>query len=75
MEVSERKSTYPPTVRVRFTGMYSSQNIIFSPNAPSDATQIINREWEYGRKRGFRCVFERGVLSLYFNFKSLWYRK
>lgn len=37
--------------------------------------QIINREWEFGRKRGFRCVFERGVLSLYFNFKSLWYRK
>ncbi|CAM9186514.1 unnamed protein product [Pylaiella littoralis] len=39
------------------------------------AFKIINREWEYGRKRGFRCVFERGVLSLYFNFKSLWYRK
>lgn len=37
--------------------------------------QVINREWEYGRKRGFRCVFERGVLSLYVNFKSLWYRK
>ncbi|CAM9158107.1 unnamed protein product [Ascophyllum nodosum] len=39
------------------------------------AFKIINREWEFGRKRGFRCVFERGVLSLYFNFKSLWYRK
>ncbi|CAM9983823.1 unnamed protein product [Ectocarpus sp. 12 AP-2014] len=39
------------------------------------AFKIINREWEFGRKRGYRCVFERGVLSLYFNFKSLWYRK
>lgn len=49
---------------------------ILSTEPPSTiALQIINREWEYGRKRGFRCVFERGVLSLYFNFKSLWYRK
>ena len=39
------------------------------------AFKIINREWNKSRKRGFRCTFERGVLSLYFNFKSHWYRR
>jgi len=39
------------------------------------AFKIINREWNKSRKRGFRCTFERGVLSLYFNFKTHWYRK
>jgi len=39
------------------------------------AFKIINREWNRSRKHGFRCTFERGVLSLYFNFKSHWYRR
>ena len=39
------------------------------------AFKIINREWNKSRNRGFRCTFERGVLSLYFNFKTHWYRK
>jgi len=39
------------------------------------AFKIINREWNLSRKRGFRCTFERGVLSLYFNFNSHWYRR
>ena len=39
------------------------------------AFKIINREWNKSRKRGFKCTFERGVLSLYFNFKTHWYRK
>jgi len=39
------------------------------------AFKIINREWNRSRKRGFRCTFERGVLSLYFNFSSHWYRR
>lgn len=39
------------------------------------AFKIINREWNKSRKRGFRCTFERGVLSLYFNFNSHWYRR
>merc|ERR1719464_498591 len=38
------------------------------------AFKIVNREWNKSRKRGFRSTFERGVLSLYFNFTSHWYR-
>jgi hypothetical protein len=39
------------------------------------AFKIINREWNRSRKRGFKCTFERGVLSLYFNFMTHWYRR
>jgi hypothetical protein len=39
------------------------------------AFKIINREWNKSRKRGFRSTFERGVLSLYFNFSTHWYRR
>lgn len=39
------------------------------------AFKIINREWNRSRKRGFKCSFERGVLSLYFNFTTHWYRR
>jgi hypothetical protein len=39
------------------------------------AFKIINREWNRSRKHGYKCTFERGVLSLYFNFKTHWYRR
>lgn len=39
------------------------------------AFKIINREWNRSRTRGFRSTFERGVLSLYFNFTTHWYRR
>jgi len=39
------------------------------------AFKIINREWNRSRKRGFKSTFERGVLSLYFNFTTHWYRR
>jgi len=39
------------------------------------AFKIVNREWNRSRKRGFKSTFERGVLSLYFNFTTHWYRK
>lgn len=39
------------------------------------AFKIINREWNRSRKRGYKCTFERGVLSLYFNFATHWYRR
>ena len=37
--------------------------------------RIVNKEWEYSHKRGFRCTFERGVLHLYFNFLRTRYRR
>eukprot|EP01041_Mallomonas_annulata_P012922 gene12922-27260_t len=33
------------------------------------AFKIVNREWDVGRKTGFKCIFERGVLQFHFNFK------
>ena len=49
----------------------------FSAGPPYEdvAFKIINRQWNKSRKRGFRCTFERGVLSLYFNFAGHWYRR
>lgn len=49
----------------------------FSAGPPYEdvAFRIVNREWDFSFKRGFRCSFERGVLQLYFHFKRLKYRK
>ena len=39
------------------------------------AFKVVNREWEYSHKRGFKCRFERGILQLFFNFKRHRYRR
>jgi len=39
------------------------------------AFKIVNREWQLSHKFGFRCVFDRGVLQLYFSFKRWRYRR
>ncbi|RWW74091.1 hypothetical protein BHE74_00017980 [Ensete ventricosum] len=39
------------------------------------AFRIVNKEWEYSHKKGFKCTFERGILHLYFNFKRYRYRR
>lgn len=51
--------------------------IRFRASAPYEdlAFKIINREWDKSRKRGFKSTFERGVLTLNFNFKTHWYRR
>ena len=49
----------------------------FNAGAPYEdlAFRIVNKEWEYTSKKGFKCNFDRGVLRLYFNFKRSRYRK
>ncbi|PRW50888.1 cactin isoform A [Chlorella sorokiniana] len=49
----------------------------FSAGPPYEdiAFRILNKEWEYNHKRGFKCVFERGILHLYFNFRRQRYRR
>lgn len=37
--------------------------------------RVVNREWEYSHKRGFKCVFDRGIMHLWFNFKRYRYRR
>ncbi|CAH9139210.1 unnamed protein product [Cuscuta epithymum] len=39
------------------------------------AFRIVNREWEYSQKKGFKCTFDGGILHLYFNFKRHRYRR
>jgi Cactus-binding C-terminus of cactin protein len=39
------------------------------------AFRIVNKEWEYSHKKGFKCTFERGIFHLYFNFKRIRYRR
>jgi len=39
------------------------------------AFKIVCREWNLSHRFGFRVVFDRGVLQLYFNFKRWRYRR
>ncbi|QQP56476.1 Uncharacterized protein FKW44_001155 [Caligus rogercresseyi] len=39
------------------------------------AFKIVNREWEYGYKRGFKCQFHNNIFQLWFHFKRLRYRR
>jgi hypothetical protein len=39
------------------------------------AIKIVNKEWDTGRLSGYRCVYDRGILQLFFNFKRARYRK
>ncbi|PWA25466.1 hypothetical protein CCH79_00005187 [Gambusia affinis] len=34
------------------------------------AFKIVNREWEYSHRHGFRCQFANGIFQLWFHFKS-----
>ncbi|KAI9224372.1 cactus-binding C-terminus of cactin protein-domain-containing protein [Blastocladiella britannica] len=49
----------------------------FMAGAPYEdvAFEIVNKEWEMSHRRGFRCVFDRGVLQLHFQFRRFFYRK
>lgn len=60
------KSSSPDFCIIRFSAGPPYQDIAF---------KIVNREWEYSHKRGFKSVFERGILHLYFNFKRHRYRR
>lgn len=39
------------------------------------AFQILCREWDYSDRMGFKSVFSRGILHLWFNFKKPRYRR
>ena len=56
---------------------YSTCLIRFQAGPPYEdvAFKIVNKEWEYATKHGFKSSFERGILHLFFNFKRTRYRK
>lgn len=49
----------------------------FSAGPPYEdiAFKIVNKQWEYAHKKGFKCSFERGIMHLYFNFQRPRYRR
>ena len=51
--------------------------IRFSAGPPYEdiAFRVVNKDWELNPKRGFKCVFERGILHLYFSLKRQFYRR
>lgn len=75
----------PLTAQVRY---FSALLIHPSPPPPSStpasqagppyediAFKVVNKEWNYARKHGFRCAYERGILHLFFNLKRTRYRR
>ncbi|KAF9167327.1 hypothetical protein DFQ26_004968 [Actinomortierella ambigua] len=64
--VIEREPGNKDTVLIRFKAGPPYEDIAF---------RIVSREWEHSHKRGFKSVFDRGVLQLHFNFKRQFYRR
>ncbi|AEE27633.1 Cactin [Arabidopsis thaliana] len=62
----EKDGTSAETCMIRFHAGPPYEDIAF---------RIVNKEWEYSHKKGFKCTFERGILHLYFNFKRHRYRR
>jgi Conserved mid region of cactin/Cactus-binding C-terminus of cactin protein len=56
------------TCIIRFTSGPPYEDVAF---------RIVDRDWDYSAKadRGFKSTFEKGVLSLHFSFKKVYYRK
>ncbi|KAF8631289.1 hypothetical protein AX15_002610 [Amanita polypyramis BW_CC] len=71
------KSKAPSYKIVKEPGNDETVLLHFSAGPPYEdiAFRIVNREWEYSHKRGFRSSFDRGCLSLWFNFRRNFYRK
>mmetsp|Transcript_35503 Transcript_35503/g.68061 ORF Transcript_35503/g.68061 Transcript_35503/m.68061 type:complete len:669 (-) Transcript_35503:338-2344(-) len=51
--------------------------LVFHAGPPYEdiAFKIVNKDWEYSHKKGFKCSFERGIMHLYINFKRYRYRR
>lgn len=52
-------------------------NLRFHSGPPYEdiAFKVVNREWEYSHKHGFRSQFHNGVFQLWFHFKRYRYRR
>ena len=56
-------------------GQFERTDLAINRQCAPLSFRIVNKEWEYSHKRGFRCTFERGILHLYFNFLRTRYRR
>jgi hypothetical protein len=39
------------------------------------AFKIVNKQWDLSDRQGFKCIFDRGILHLHFNFIKARYRR
>jgi len=56
-------------------GDFCILKIMAGPPYEDIAFKIVNKEWEYGYKRGFRCQFHNNIFQLWFHFKRYRYRR
>jgi len=56
-------------------GDFCLLKITAGPPYEDIAFKIVNREWEYGYKRGFKCQFHNNIFQLWFHFKRYRYRR
>nr|XP_039253624.1 cactin-like [Styela clava] len=66
-----------PTYTITPTGDKDFAILRFSSGPPYEdiAFKIVNREWEYSHKHGFRCQFINSIFQLWFHFKRYRYRR
>ena len=57
------------------SGDFCILKIMAGPPYEDIAFKIVNKEWEYGYKRGFRCQFHNNIFQLWFHFKRYRYRR
>ena len=55
------KSDIPGTLIIRFKSGPPYEDLAF---------RILNHEWELSEKKGFKCVYDRGILRVQFFFKK-----
>ncbi|KAJ3045854.1 hypothetical protein HDV00_006118 [Rhizophlyctis rosea] len=69
--------TKAPTYKIEKDADPDTSILRFSAGPPYEdiAFRIVNREWEFSHKKGFRSSFDRGVLQLWFHFKRHYYRR
>lgn len=71
----DKKTT--PTYKLESTENNDFCIIRFVAGPPYEdiAFKIVNREWDLSDRSDFKCVFDRGILHLHFNFKVVRYRR
>ncbi|GJJ78866.1 hypothetical protein EMPS_11225 [Entomortierella parvispora] len=71
------KSQAPTYEIIKEPGTEDTVLIKFKSGPPYEdiAFRIVNREWEHSHKKGYKSMFDRGVLQLHFNFKRQFYRR
>ncbi|OQV12009.1 Cactin [Hypsibius exemplaris] len=69
---SEPRYTITPC---KDNGDFSILRVSAGPPYEDIAFKIVNREWEYSQKRGYRCWFNNNIFQLWFHFKRYRYRR